>query len=184
MSTSSASAGESKASAKPTASKANESPPVHAGGSGGSAPFRTPAGDNSIPNYGAEASKSQQAEATAALRTYLEARESGDWSTACATMGATVQSQVEVLAKVSKPAIKGCEEAYATVSAYEPTKERTNPLVGGLAALRLKGDKAFALFLGPGRQQYMMPMVREGGAWKVNQAAPIAYPIGAPASGG
>jgi hypothetical protein len=46
----------------------------------------------------------------------------------------------------------------------------------GLAALRVKGDKAFALFYGPHAQQYMMPMVREGGAWKVTQLAPMAYP--------
>ncbi len=38
--------------------------------------------------------------------------------------------------------------------------------------------KTDPLFYGPKRQQYMMPMVSEGGAWKVNQIAPLPYPVG------
>jgi hypothetical protein len=153
-------------------------------GSSGAAAFIVPQGDNSIPEYGSEASGFQQAEATAALRVYLEARANGDWSTACANMGASARGQVEVLAEASKDKAKGCEEAFAALSAYGPVAERANPLVGGLAAFRVKGEKAFALFYGPHDQKYMIPMVSEGGTWKVNQIAPVPYPPGAPTTGG
>ena len=60
-------------------------------------------------------------------------------------------------------------DSYALLSKRIPAKDRANPLIGGLASLRVKGDKAFALFYGPHRQQYMVPMVREAGSWKANQ---------------
>jgi len=50
----------------------------------------------------------------------------------------------------------------------------------GVAALRVKGKGAFALFHGPNASKYVMPMVNEGGAWKMSQLAPVAYPLGAP----
>jgi|GEM_PF-5192208 len=53
-----------------------------------------------------------------------------------------------------------------------------SPLTHELASLRVKGDDAFALWVGPGRQQYAMPMVDEGGGWRVTQLAPLPYPPG------
>ena len=51
-------------------------------------------------------------------------------------------------------------------------------LRGPILTLRIKGQSGFALFYGLHRQKYVMPMAREGGAWKVTQLAPIAYPLG------
>ncbi|HET9153690.1 MAG TPA: hypothetical protein VFN85_06215 [Solirubrobacterales bacterium] len=42
----------------------------------------------------------------------------------------------------------------------------------------VKGDHAYALWVGPGEQGYAMPMVREAGAWRVTQIAPPSYPTG------
>ncbi|MGA8745400.1 MAG: hypothetical protein WB507_06025 [Solirubrobacterales bacterium] len=148
----------------------------------GSAPFRTPTGDNSIPDYGSEAPASKRADVTAALRSYLLARAAGRWSAACSYMGAAVRNQAEVLAGELANAgrRRSCLSAYAKLAARVSKAQRANPLGGGLAALRVKGEKAFALFYGPHDQKYMIPMVHEGGAWKVNQLDPIPYPIAAP----
>lgn len=144
---------------------------------GKAAPFLVPVGDNSIPTYGSQAAESQQAAATAALSAYLQARASGDWSGACAQMAATVRKQLALLAGGSGGA-SSCAAAYAKLASRIPASARANPLSGGLTALRVKEGKAFALFYGPKRQQYMMPMVSEAGAWKVNQLEPIPWPIG------
>ena len=178
------SAGSGKSAQRAAGSSQRPSGSGHAGAGhvGGAAAFLTPQGDNSIPEYGSEAPSAQRSEATAALRAYLVAREGGDWEAACAGMASPVRGQVEVLANASNTKVSGCEGAYAALSKYSPPSERANPLGGAIAALRVKADKAFALFYGPHNQQYMMPMVSEGGAWKVNQIAPVAYPIGAPVS--
>lgn len=143
---------------------------------GRAAPFLVPTGDNSIPTYGSEASGSQRASAEAALSHYLSARAAGDWSAACAQMAAQVQKQLALLAGASQG--KGCAAAYATLSKRIPASARANPLAAGLSALRVKSPHAFALFYGPHEQRYMMPMEEEGGAWKVTQLEPVAWPLG------
>ncbi len=150
----------------------------------GAAGFVIPNGDNSIPEYGSEAPSSEQTEATASLRAYLEARAGGDWAGACAHMGTPVRRQLELLGKGSKGKSVDCEEAFVTLSKFGSASERANTLSGPLAAFRVKGDKAFALFYGPHNQQYMMPMVSEGGSWKVNQIGPVAWPVGSSPAGG
>jgi hypothetical protein len=141
-------------------------------------------GDNSVPTYGLEASASQQNKAEAPLRAYLRARAVGNWSVACARMATTVQKQLALLGGATQgTGSKGCPAGYAKLSSRVPASSRASVLLGYLTALRVEGDKAFALFYGPHHQQYMMPMVSEGGTWKVNQLEPITWPLGAPSAG-
>lgn len=149
-------------------------------GAKGAAAFLVAQGDNSIPNYGSEASRSELIAATESLGAYLGARAGADWPRACSYLGAQVQKQLELLAGASGGGGEGCAAAYAKLGSRIEASDRRSPLVGGLAAFRLEGDKAFALFYGPGEQQYMMPMVSEGGAWKASQLEPIPWPLGAP----
>ena len=162
------------------AREAEAIPPKLKREAGKAAPFLVPEGDNSIPTYGSEASSSQQDEAAAALATYLVAREKGDWADACAGMGSAVHKQLEVLGSAAGAKTRGCAATYAALAVRAPASERADPFSGRLAAFRVKAQNAFALFFGPGNQQYMMPMVSEDGEWKVNQIAPVSYPPGAP----
>ncbi len=93
----------------------------------------------------------------------------------------TVRTQLETLAEASKGKLKGCAGVLAALEAHTPPVARADTLSHGLAALRIKGVRAFALFYGPHNQQYMMPMSEEGGAWKVGQLAPIRLPARLPA---
>lgn len=149
------------------------------GAAGAAAPFVVPGADNSIPNYGSEASPSTNAEATSILKAYLEARQRGDWAEACVHLGTTPRRQLRVVAEASGAQGASCQSIYPRLT----TPERADPLGGAIAALRVKGDRAFALFYGAGRHQYMIPMIVEGGSWKVNQVAPLSYPIGATQEG-
>ncbi len=146
----------------------------------GAAAFIQSGADNSIPEYGSEGSGSEKAEAATALASYLSARQAQEWGRACSFMGATVRRQLGVLAVASGGKAGDCVHSYGVVSKYGSKRERANVFSGTLAAFRVKGEKGFALFYGPARQQFMMPMVREAGRWKVSQSIPIAYPIGAP----
>jgi hypothetical protein len=147
---------------------------------GKAAPFLVSSGDNSIPTYGSEASGSQRAAAEQALSGYLAARAEGDWQAACSLMSASVTKQLALLAGEADGGKPSCAAAYAKLSERAPASARADPLIHGLASLRVESPHAFALFYGPGSQQYMMPLEDEGGAWKVTQIAPVAWPIGAP----
>lgn len=145
---------------------------------GRAAPFVEPEADNSVPTFGSEASAAERGEAEVALRAYLRARAKGDWTAACTYLAASTRQGFEKLAaSSSKAKASGCAPILATLS---KGADRSDPLTAALLSLRVEGDNAFALFYGPHHQQYIVPMVREGGSWRLTQTAPIAYPPGAP----
>lgn len=149
-------------------------------GAGAAAPFLVARGDNSIPTYGSEASGPQLTAAEAALSSYLAARAEGAWTRACSLISASVAKQLEALAGAAG-ANQSCATTYAKLSEGVPAAARADPLTGGLAALRIESPHAFALFVGSGGQQYMMPLEEEGGGWKVTQIEPVPWPIGSSA---
>jgi hypothetical protein len=173
------------AAAKPAGRAPRRSSPSSgsaAGGSGGgAASFRAPHTDNSIPNFGSEAPASEQQRATAVLAGYLRARAGGEFSRACSYLALATRGELERLAGGANGQSKGCGAILAALS-RGPAASRADPLAGGVAALRVRAKSAFALFHGPGNSKYVMPMVSEGGAWKVSQLAPLAYPLGMPAA--
>jgi hypothetical protein len=152
----------------------------------GTAAFRVRGGDNSVPNYGSEGSGSVRSQATAVLRRYLQARAGGNWGAACSYMERTMRARLEALGGKGRSgaAPHGCAQIARLLNRGAAPGSLANPLRGGLAAFRVKGEKAFALFYGPRRQQYVMPMVLEAGQWKITQIAPVPWPIDASSAGG
>jgi hypothetical protein len=136
--------------------------------------FVEPEGDNSIPTFGGEGSAAETKEAEAALRAYLAAAAQGNWAAACREVATSLTAQVQKLGGGSS----GCPGAYRALSAGTALVTRADLLRGSLVSLRVEGANAFALFYGPKRQQYVMPMMRESSGWKVTEIAPVAYPLG------
>lgn len=143
----------------------------------GSAAFRTPGGDNSIQNFGDEADAEQLEAVEATLAAYLQARADGDWKASCKYLAKAATQPLEQLAE-SSPDLKGkgCGRIIGALSAQLPSSSRTNPLVEGVASLRAEGDRAFALFHGPKGADFFVPMVEEGGEWKVGALTPSEFP--------
>ena len=147
---------------------------------GRAAPFVKPEADNSVPTFGSEATASDRAQAEATLKAYLQARAREDWASACAQLAKPTRQGYEKLAtSSSKGKAPSCAQVLA---AFSKGADLSDPLTGALVSLRVHGQNAFALFYGPGHQQYMVPMNREAGEWKPTQAAAIAYPPGAPSA--
>ena len=132
--------------------------------------------ENSIPDFGSEAPASARERAAAALAAYLKARAGGEWARACAYLARSTRRQMERFTGSSKGHGARCGALLGTLSKSSPG-ERADPLTGGVAALRVKGQSAFALFYGPRDSKYVMPMASEGGQWKVGQLAPLPYPL-------
>jgi hypothetical protein len=147
---------------------------------GRAAAFVAPEADNSVPTFGSEAAASDRAQAEATLKAYLQARAQEDWASACAQLAKPTRQGYEKLAtSSSKGKAPSCAQVLA---AFSKGADLSDPLTGALVSLRVHGQNAFALFYGPGHQQYMVPMNREAGEWKPTQAAAIAYPPGAPSA--
>lgn len=142
--------------------------PHHDSG-GGTAPFTTKSGDNSIQETGHQASASQTEEAAAVLHAYLDARIAHHWEEACFYLSAGYAATIEAFAQryAKDKGVKSCSEvlgALATGSSQQALRASAQADVG---ALRIEGDHGFVLYRGPGGEALAMPMVIEGGAWKV-----------------
>jgi len=150
---------------------------THHDSGGGSAQFATKTGDDSIQETGTEGSSSETQAAAAVLHAYLDARLAHRWSDACfylsASMAATIETFAERYAK--DKGVRSCAEvleAFATGSSPQALQATARADVG---ALRIEGDHGFVLYHGVGGEPYAMPMVLEGGAWKVGslEGAPL-----------
>jgi hypothetical protein len=143
----------------------------------GSASFRTPGGDNSIQNYGEEASGEETDAASSALTVYLAARAKGDWARQCALLGKAAAAPLERFAASSSQfKDKGCAAILESLMGGAPASTRANPMTSGVASLRVEGDHGFALFHGSHGVDYFVSMVKEDGKWKVGAVAPSEFP--------
>jgi hypothetical protein len=156
---------------------------------GPAASFHVQGGDNSVPDYGHEAGASERQRAEAALAAFLRARAQSDWPRVCAALASATLIQLDELASGSRTgtarattgSTRTCERILKALSA-RPGSSRADTLVSGVAALRIDGASAFALWHGPGHTKFVMPMRNEGGVWKVTHVEPLPYPLGSAAA--
>jgi hypothetical protein len=149
--------------------EAEPAPPVaHRDSGGGAAQFRGP-GDNSIQESGREASPSERERAAAALHGYLDSHAAGRWTAACRYMSATLVVGLERMGALSqsKHKPKGCPKTLAALSAGLPPRVLREGAQANVGSLRVNGERAFILYHGARGSDYAMPMVKEGGEWRV-----------------
>ena len=132
-----------------------------------SAEFPSSKADAKFVKFGVEASASERAAANAVLEANFKARAAADFEAQCATLDQrTVR---EVTGSVQNPAASACSRGLSKLA--EPLsgtkKVRANTLGEPIAALRVKGNRAWALFHGNNGKDYAILMNRESGIWKV-----------------
>ncbi len=134
---------------------------------GGSRQFVIAGSDNSIPEFGGEASESELREAAEAVHGFFVARAEGRWADACSHLSASMLSQLLGLAKKSERA--NCASFLASFTTrLSPAAWREITTVDA-ASLRQEGKRGFLIYYGaPKKMVYAMPLAKEGGAWKVS----------------
>jgi hypothetical protein len=160
-----------KSSASHEAKEASEFvPKQHSDSGGGSKQFRAPKGfDNSVQDYGAEASGSDQGEAATVLHNFLDARAEGNWAATCSYMSKSTVESFEKLAAQSKQIEdRGCGEVLEKLTNPAVKRElREEAAQADVGSLRVEGDRAFIIYRGLNKAVIAIPMTKEGGSWKV-----------------
>jgi hypothetical protein len=133
-------------------------------GSEASAGFIKKGHVNVLPKFGKEAPEEEREEVSSIVSENLKARAAGDFATQCKTLGAKGMAEV--------PGAKNQQScAKALKKLAEPLSEskgiRKNTLDGSISALRVKGNKGWALYHGNDGKDYAVPMEKEAGSWKV-----------------
>jgi hypothetical protein len=129
-----------------------------------SAQFLKKKGDNTIAEFGKEASAEEREAANVVVTESLKARQAADFKTQCETL-----SMGGIKGVPGAENRKGCPAALKTTAVpLSASKEaRTDTLSGPIVALRVKGKSGYALYHGNDGQNYAVPLEKEDGAWKV-----------------
>lgn len=127
--------------------------------------YREHDADNSIEEYGREASRAELEQAATTVHEYLVARVSKDWVGACSLSSAFLRRHIYELMKPRKPTT--CAKLFKELAPGEPpiagtTREATEV---DADSLRVDGDTGF-LFFNAKTDGHKLIVVRDGGAWK------------------
>jgi hypothetical protein len=128
-------------------------------------------GDNSVQEFGGEASRSELEEAGAALHGFLDARVAGEWGKACTYLAAAAAKSFEQLASRSKHGGGSCGATMAALSGGVPKGGLEEAAQADVGALRIEGGRGFLLYHGARGTDYAISVAKEGGAWKVGALA-------------
>ena len=143
-------------------------PKPHHDSGGGSAQFTVKGADNSVQEFGDEASEAELVQAATALHGFLDARAARNWAAACGYLSkATAQSISQLGAGGSGSGAKGCAANLAALTGKTPTATLREAAVADVGSLRTEGDRAFLIYRGAGGTVYAISMDREDGTWKV-----------------
>jgi len=141
---------------------------------GGIGQFREAGADNSIEQYGHEASREEMKQAAKVVHGYLVARVDSDWRVACSFASEELKERVrKILEFAEKAANPDCPHAMAALAQGEPpvADTRYRSTVVNAGSLRVKGDYGF-LFFNAGEEGRKLIMTRQIGRWKVGGLLP------------
>lgn len=148
---------------RPTHSRAEVETPLQVSG-GGSEQFLVKGGDNSVPEYGEEASESELREVAASVHGFYVARATGDWAGACSYLSQELQAKLEELS----PKSSDCATFLAGFTTTDlPSGVWREITTVDAASLRHDGQQAFLIYRGAKGQVYTMPLHSEDGEWKL-----------------
>lgn len=131
-------------------------------------------GDNSIQRYGLEADSRERQQVASIAKGYLDAQAAGRWAEACADLFFPIRKNLEKLASSAQPlAGKGCAGAMAAIVGKRPSAERQEAADIHVLSLRVNGTQAFVIYRDGAGRPSNLPLVRDGGEWKVSALAGI-----------
>lgn len=139
---------------------------------GGSGQFRVKGGDNSIQEFGDEASESELEEAAKALHDFYVARAREEWGRACANLSRTVAGQLEQLAEQAKQGQTSCSALLAAITPSLGPKLARETTAVDAGSLRREGDRGFLIYRDGEGTVYAINMAAEDG-WKVAALAGV-----------
>lgn len=153
----------------PTNQKAAQEAVDPALGSPGDVP-RIEGGDNSIQDFGSEASPAERRAAATVLVTYLRAYADGNANGACALLATRVAETLERAAQTAAGADRppeSCPAALERITRGLPPESRKLVAQARVLSVRVDGERAFAIYDGAHKLTYSMPMLRERETWTV-----------------
>jgi hypothetical protein len=146
---------------------------ISSNSTGASREFVIPGGDNTVPYFGHEAGGAEREEASKVVEAWDRARVAKNWRRDCSYLSqAYIDNLVTDAEGVSKGEATTCVSAlkfFGVVASGAVGRTTTGPV----DSLRVSGDRGYALYHGPGGRDWVVPVEKEHGMWRVAVSAPI-----------
>jgi hypothetical protein len=140
---------------------------------GPSREFLVPGGDNAVPTFGREATRGERAQASRTIRPWMRARAAKAWARDCSYFSRKFSRTITADAHgVSHGKVRTCAQALAFFGS-EASGDFVDTLAGSVGSLRVEGGQGYAQYHGNDGHDWVVPMDRESGKWKVAAAAPL-----------
>jgi len=136
--------------------------------------FYIPGGDNGYQLYGHEGTPAERRQASEVVERWTRARAAKKWAQDCSYLSRTYKHSLvkKDAFVVTNGRVKTCP---AALRYFGPQASGTvgYNMAGPVASLRVGEGTAYAQYHGRGGTDWIVPMEREGGEWKVALSAPL-----------
>ena len=140
--------------------------------------FLVPGGDNVVQTFGKEGTKAEREQASQVIEAWMRARAAQDWKKDCSYFSRLYRREITKDAHgVTDGKVKNCPQALAYFG-HEASGDYVDNLDGPIVSLRVgvfKGQRhlGWAQYHGNDGKDWIVPMNKEAGRWKVGIATPI-----------
>jgi len=140
--------------------------------------FLEPGGDNIVQTFGREGTKAQREQASETIEAWMRARAVQDWKKDCSYFSKGYNTNITDDAHgVTGGKVKSCPQALAYFK-HNASGDYVNNLTGPIDSLRVglyKGQRnqGYAQYHGNDGKDWIVPVEKNGGRWKVSIASPI-----------
>jgi hypothetical protein len=136
--------------------------------------FIIPGGDNAVQTFGREASPAERKQAAEVIAAWMRARAVQDWAKDCSYFSSGYTKNITTDAHgVTHGRVKSCPEALAYFK-HEASGDYVNNFKGTtVASLRIGEGHGYAQYHGTDGKDWIVPVERNDGEWKVSIATPI-----------
>ena len=130
-------------------------------------------GDNVVQFYGREASQAEREEASRTIHAWLRARAKQDWPKDCSYFHHRYRERlVDDARSVSGGKADNCPQALAYFG-HKVSGSLVDNLRGPIISFRVRAGKGYAQYHGTDGSDWILPMNKESGKWKVSNARPL-----------
>lgn len=135
-------------------------------------------GDNAVQTFGKEGSKAEREQASRTIHAWMRARAVQDWKKDCSYFSRGYWNNItEDAHSVTHGRVKNCAQALAYFK-HEASGDYVNNLNGPIVSLRVgiysvQKSQGYAQYHGSDGRDWVVPVQKENGLWKVAIASPI-----------
>jgi len=132
-------------------------------------------GDNAVQTYGLEATADERAQAARVIAGWMDARAAQRWKKICGHFSRRYAKELTADANnVTDGRVKTCRQALAYFGPAAASDFKNNNFgEGPVDSLRVEDGFGYAQYHGSDGKDWIVPVDREDGRWKVSIAAPI-----------